>query len=115
MALLGKADKATASALSAELMFGYALSKLIVSQHILTFFNGEVLGKWVHKQVTVLCADGAVALVGGVLVQGRGYREVEPHGSAMAIAGVGATLASGGWWKWHIEIGLGLFLRTGPC
>lgn len=48
------------------------LSKAIVFQHILSLFNGKVFGERVHEQVAVFRADGAVAAIGWVLVQGRG-------------------------------------------
>lgn len=91
-------------------MLHLALGKAIIFQDILPLFDGKILGERVYKQVTVLCADGAVAGIGGVLMQGWGYREAEPHSTAMAVTGVGAALACGGGWKWHIDIKIALTL-----
>lgn len=88
MALLRKADEATASTLPTELVLPHACSKSVILQLILALFNSEVLGKGINQQVAVLRTDGAVALVGGVFVQGRRQSELEPHGSTMAVAGV---------------------------
>ena len=72
MAFLRKTDETTASTIPTELVLCYALSKSVLFQLVFALLNGEVLGKRVDQQEAVLRADGAVALSGGVLMQGRG-------------------------------------------
>ena len=75
----------------AEFMRHLLFAKEVGTHLIVSGVEGDLVAIWVHKEVAIACADGAITVDNFEVIEG-GNKKCEGYGAAMAVSAVASEV-----------------------